>query len=282
MNKKALPKICVSGNAFVLKGTQMEERNYKVYCHIHPDGRKYVGITKQENLNHRWSRGNGYRYNKYFYRSIKKVGWDSFKHIILAKNLTLNEAYKLEMFFIQKYKSYIRKYGFNLAMGGLSNIPNKEAKEKMRKNATRLFGKDNPFYGKKHTQETKKLISQNHDYSKQSGRYAYQAKAVICLDTGDLFECAETVGKFYGVNGDRISPKCRSLTSSWRGLHFMYYKDFLKKMQQDPLFVQEYMHKQPKQKMLNIPCNRLKFGTIFDYERLFKYKHKQNLYTSLS
>ena len=34
--------------------------NYTVYCHIFPNGKRYVGITKQK-PEYRWDNGNGYR-----------------------------------------------------------------------------------------------------------------------------------------------------------------------------------------------------------------------------
>lgn len=65
-----------------------ENNNWTVYIHISPSNKYYVGITSQKNLNQRWRNGNGYKKNKYFYRSIVKYGWENIKHEVIASNLT--------------------------------------------------------------------------------------------------------------------------------------------------------------------------------------------------
>lgn len=256
----------------------MESRKYKVYCHIHPDGRRYVGITRRENLNHRWMRGWGYIHNKYFFRSIRKIGWDNFKHILLAKNLTEEEAYKLEQFFIQKYKSYIRKYGFNLTMGGLCNIPNEETIKKITQNHADCRKEKNSFWGRTHTQQSKKLISQNHDYSKQSGLYNVNAKQVICFETRQLFECASAAAKCFKGSKDSISTACRKW-KVYKGLHFLYYNDFLTIMKEQPEKVQEYVHTQSIQNRYKYKYT-LQLPTIFDYFYCFDWLYNNKKYSS--
>lgn len=75
--------------------------NYKVYCHISPNNKVYIGITQQE-PKQRWQGGKGYKENQYFYRAIQKYGWDNFQHEILFENLTKQEAEKKEIELIKK------------------------------------------------------------------------------------------------------------------------------------------------------------------------------------
>lgn len=93
--------------------------NYTVYKHTSPDGRVYVGITSQKPTS-RWQSGNGYKGNSYFTRAINKYGWENFSHEILFENLSRDEAVKIEIELIAKYKSNQRKYGFNISSGGES------------------------------------------------------------------------------------------------------------------------------------------------------------------
>ena len=94
-------------------------KTYCLYKHESPNGKVYIGITSRNPIE-RWSNGRGYRGNSYFTRAIQKYGWDNFKHDILFENLTEEEAKKLEKEYIAKYKSNIRKYGYNISSGGES------------------------------------------------------------------------------------------------------------------------------------------------------------------
>ena len=79
----------------------MAENNFCVYIHISPSNKKYVGITSRK-PSLRWSGGNGYKNNEHFYRAIQKYGWGNFQHLIVAKNLTKEEACKAEIDLIKK------------------------------------------------------------------------------------------------------------------------------------------------------------------------------------
>lgn len=100
----------------------MTEREYCVYKHTSPTNKVYIGITCQE-PEKRWRNGKGYADNDYFYKSIQKYGWENFKHEILAKNLTQEEAYKLEIEIIKKYDSTNREKGYNAHKGGEGSHP---------------------------------------------------------------------------------------------------------------------------------------------------------------
>ena len=110
--------------------------NVTVYMHIAPNGKKYVGIThcKPE---YRWANGNGYRrHNRHFYSAIQKYGWDNFKHIILATDLSEDWACQLERIFIHKYNCTDPNYGYNVLPGGDCScnprIVSEETREKLR------------------------------------------------------------------------------------------------------------------------------------------------------
>lgn len=90
---------------------------YTVYIHITPNNKYYIGITKQT-LEDRWKNGLGYKTQILFWRAIQKYGWDNIKHIIVAENLTHDEACKKEVELIAKYQSNNPKYGYNRTSGG--------------------------------------------------------------------------------------------------------------------------------------------------------------------
>lgn len=163
------------------------DKEYCVYLHTFPNGKKYVGITKTK-PEYRWNNGKGYHYQP-VYNAILKYGWGNVTHEILCNGLTKEEAETKEKEYIKLYKSNEKLYGYNIAEGG--NVPSgiayteerrkkvaesnhrrgmKEAtKEKLRqanlgkrhsqeaknKMSASRMGEKNAFYGKHHTAETK-------------------------------------------------------------------------------------------------------------------------------
>lgn len=91
---------------------------YCVYCHTNKiNGKKYIGITSQ-NPEKRWRNGDGYKNNKYFYRSIKKYGWHNFFHEILYVDLRKEDAERLEIKLIAEYETTNNEKGYNIEAGG--------------------------------------------------------------------------------------------------------------------------------------------------------------------
>lgn len=90
---------------------------YSVYKHTCPNGKVYIGITSQE-PKHRWNNGNGYRENEYFFRAIKKYGWNNIRHEILFENLSEADAELKEIELISHYNSQDRSCGYNRHAGG--------------------------------------------------------------------------------------------------------------------------------------------------------------------
>lgn len=127
----------------------MEDRNYKLYVHISPSNKRYIGITSEEDVKRRWLNGAGYRTQQYFYRAINKYGWENFKHIVLFSNLIKEEACLLEQCYIALYDTMNPKYGYNSTSGGEHYIPSERTRKKLSIANT----------GKHHTEETKRKIS---------------------------------------------------------------------------------------------------------------------------
>lgn len=148
-----------------------ENNVWTVYVHIVPQSiteydydKYYVGITSKS-VDFRWKKdGYGYVSQNFFYKAIKKYGWNNIEHYIIAEHLTENEAMDLEKTLVVKLKSngYKYKYGYNLTDGGEGlngYVPTKEEREKRR---IKYLGKGNPYYGKKHTDEIRQKMSKNH------------------------------------------------------------------------------------------------------------------------
>lgn len=153
-----------------------------IYRHwiINEDGIEvsYIGKTEYE-PSKRFGVG-GKKYlgkDTKFERAIKKYGWDNFNHdtIYTAECETYDELHstliELEKYFIAKYDSYHN--GYNSTPGGEGvqkgtkpwnygkhGVYTEDTLYKMSENRKgKCVGEGNPFYGKKHTNESRKKMS---------------------------------------------------------------------------------------------------------------------------
>ena len=131
-------------------------------------GKCYIGQTCRS-LTIRWGKaGNHYtkQHNLKFYNAIKKYGWENFEHYIIATCNSLEEAYELEQYYINKFDTY--KNGYNSTLGGAGS-KGKIMSEETKKRLSELNkGKSTwltyapkeklPMFGKHHTEETKAKI----------------------------------------------------------------------------------------------------------------------------
>ena len=90
-------------------------KEYCVYCHTSPSGKKYVGISCDPER--RWRNGNGYEKNYLFTRAIKKYGWENFNHEILFDRLEYHAAAQIEKQIIADWHLTDPKCGYNLREG---------------------------------------------------------------------------------------------------------------------------------------------------------------------
>ncbi len=201
------------------------EKNYKLYVHIAPNGKRYYGITKQ-NIIKRWNHGHGYKGNEYFTRAINKYGWDNIKHEVLFDGLTESEAQELEKYMIQWYDTANRKYGYNISLGGESANGfhhTEETKQKISKTLS----------GRQLAEETKQKMSEA-----RMGKNHPKAKSVICLTTKYIFPTTTEASNYYNIHKSHISGCCKGRLKSagklneqklvWRYLNYKHNKTYRK------------------------------------------------------
>lgn len=147
------------------------ERIYKVYKHTLPkevsgkdNDMVYIGITSQENPWNRWGIHKAhYEYNQHFSRAISKYSWENFLHEVLFIDLTKEEAEQKEIELIAYYNSTNDKFGYNKANGGSSvGKHTEETRNILSEKAKKRFEnpENNPMYGKHHSEEAKRKISE--------------------------------------------------------------------------------------------------------------------------
>lgn len=114
------------------------------------NGKIYVGQDSHNNSNYFGS-------GKLIQRAIKKYGKENFIKEILENCYTKEQLCKRERFWIKKFNSQDRKIGYNITGGGewgdtFTNNPNKELIRKHMSEKSK---------GRKHSEETKKKMSEN-------------------------------------------------------------------------------------------------------------------------
>lgn len=129
--------------------------NYKLYIHILPNNKVYVGITCKA-VETRWRKnGEGYAKHRYFWRAIQKYGWDNIQHIVLADHLSKDWACKLEQELIRELKANEKEFGYNLSLGGEFNagFHYKRTSEWIERQREMMIGTH-------HSEETKRKLSE--------------------------------------------------------------------------------------------------------------------------
>lgn len=190
----------------------MEGRKYVVYVHINKTNLKvYVGQTGQS-LQRRWRDGKGYlNCDTYFSNAIKKYGWDSFEHIVLEEGLTKSEADFYEKMYIREYKSYDRRYGYNLTFGGDGMTPTEETRMKMKLHRPDFKGEKSPRYGVSlkecmSPESYERWLKSLQEYgTKHRGGDNSNAKRVYCYEKDKIYGSLTDAANDCGVNIGSIS-----------------------------------------------------------------------------
>jgi hypothetical protein len=89
-------------------------KNYCVYEHIFPNGKKYIGISCS--VEKRWRNGKGYETQPKIARAINKYGWENVTHNIIIDGISKEQAETLERYLIAELKTINR--GYNTSAGG--------------------------------------------------------------------------------------------------------------------------------------------------------------------
>lgn len=104
----------------------MEKNNNVIYRALFPNGKSYIGRTKnfeQRKQQHYQSAFNPKKqnYNVAFYNAIRKYGWDNIQWFIIDSSNNNEELNKKEKYWIKYYNTYINwenSNGYNMTFGG--------------------------------------------------------------------------------------------------------------------------------------------------------------------
>ena len=220
--------------------------------------KKYIG--QSVNIKSRWTKhkaelNNGNHDNDYLQKSWNKYGEENFEFIILeecSKDM-LNER---ERYYIDLYNTMNRDYGYNLKSGGQDKnyvtedvkdkiskankkyyIKHPEAKKQCSENAykqwndpkikAKIMGENNGMYGKTHTKESRKKISEA-----QKGHVSKfrNTTPVFCIELNKLFVDSVTTCNELGFPISRsgnIHEVCKGIRNrkTVGGYHWKYLEN---------------------------------------------------------
>lgn len=189
-------------------------KNYYVYRHRRLDTNEifYIGISK-----YKFRSKSKCNRNSYWKNITNKIKYEI---EIIAENLDKETACELEIFLIKEYGRYDLGFGLlvNMTDGGdgtENHIKSeKECKHHSEVMKGKYVGKKNPFYGKNHTEETKKYISEiqkeyftyengswdNIKPKKYNSIHNRKSKKVINITTNIIFNSLKEASEYYNIS----------------------------------------------------------------------------------
>lgn len=132
-----------------------------IYCiENKKDKKRYIGYSS--NIESRWKHHLHFlsinkHDNSYIQNAWNKFGNKNFIFYVLEE-CDRESLIEREVFYIKELKTR-RPDGYNLNNGGLGNTGWTPTLETLSKKSSSVTGKNNPMYGKKHTEKTRKLFS---------------------------------------------------------------------------------------------------------------------------
>lgn len=193
------------------------------------NGKVYIGQTSQKGGFDRRYKNDIYKNtsNEYLKRSIKKYGIEQFEIIKeYDKAYSKTELDEKEIRYIEEFNSTDSKYGYNIKGGGSYGKLADSTKEKLRNvNIGKKYsyetnqkkarvGKENGMFGRTHSVEVRKIISQK-KIGKYNGEESSRSRKIKCITTGKVFNCNREAGEFYNIKSyTHITRVCRGQLKS--------------------------------------------------------------------
>lgn len=142
-------------------------------------GKVYIGQTRQflsERVGDHKRKAEKYESKSHFHSSIRKHGFESFSWTIIDTAENREELNEKEKMWIENYSSASPSTGYNLTKGGdsfefteeakikigLSSMGRKLTAKQLEARSIAMAGSGNNFYGKRHTDEAKKINRDAH------------------------------------------------------------------------------------------------------------------------
>lgn len=211
--------------------------------------KKYIG--QSHNIYSRWGKhqselNRNVHDNDYLQKAWNKYGEDDFIFYVLEEcdEAILDER---ERFYIETFNTLHRSYGYNLKKGGQDknvlsqeslqklsdsikkSYENSDLRERRRQDALsqwsnpvikeKIMGENNGMYGKHHTEEAKKRMSEKH---KGLPSHRKNLTPVRCIELDIIYDNATEAGKALGFNGSNILQVRYGNRKTTHGYHWEF------------------------------------------------------------
>lgn len=220
------------------------------------NGNIYVGVSidcDYRKKSHIRLLNNNKHTNSHLQRAWNKYGEKSFIFSIIEK-CNKEDLPQREIYWISYYDSC--NNGYNQTYGGDGTANIKFPKERGEKISKALKGRKHPD---------------------KAGKNATNARKIICLDTGNIYDCIEYAAKQIGIVGSAIVASCKNHIAISKNKHvFAYWDDYLNmsnnEIDEIIMYAQEkYMYKYYK-KSKPIICLNTKENFLNGVSASKKYK----------
>ena len=190
--------------------------------------KKYIGQSvdvKRRLRNHKWSLKHNRHENSHLQKSFNKYGENNFVFEIVCE-CTEEQLDDFERFYIEHYRCMNSNFGYNHESGGsLHKHFSDEVIQKMRESRG---GEKSGMWGKKHTEETKKIMREKatgrvlSDTTKQKLSESHKgklAKALYCVEADMVFPSSLEASVFAGLKSRSSIFECLAGRKSYAGRH---------------------------------------------------------------
>lgn len=214
-----------------------ENKIYSIYLITNTiNGKQYVGKTTKT-VHERWVRHRNdskcltsSMYNNPMQIDMREFGYEIFVQELLSTTVDSKEAKWLEELYTHVLRTEV-PYGYNRCVGNKTFAGKKQSEYcinllKSRRGVNSpSFGKRgelNYFYGKHHTEEQKKKISESRK-GKCTGAQNPASRKVLCVELNRVFDTVRDAAKFVGIKSPcNISECCRGKQKTAGGYHWQY------------------------------------------------------------
>lgn len=173
---------------------------YKINCIV--TNKSYIGETSnvQKRFKHHLNDGvnpNSYKQKYELYQDILKYGKECF-NVEVLEECTYKDSVDREEYWIKYYNTYENGYN-NAPRQNVTSLGYQYTEERKQYYSERFKGENNPFYGKKHSEETleklrkPKTQQQVDNLKKALKNRTYEGKCELC---GASFVCKSGRGKY--------------------------------------------------------------------------------------
>ncbi|MBO5704523.1 MAG: GIY-YIG nuclease family protein [Alphaproteobacteria bacterium] len=186
----------------------------------------YIGQTTCSLRARWWQHCRKKAYCPFIHNAIEKYGRENFTVEQIDVACSRDELDQKEQYWIKFYDSMNPKNGYNLTSGGETRkLLSIAVRKKM---SIRMKGEKNPMFGTHHSEEHKRKISEALKGRKKPigfglrGSKHPQARKVICIDTGEIFDYIRLAAIAKNLNHRNISSVCNGRRKTCGGYHWRY------------------------------------------------------------